>query len=1235
MSEPFAEMVAAARDGRLVVFCGAGVSMLAPSRSPSWWEIYVAAARALADRLREGFPTLGAEVELDALLAPMKTQQLADLVFSRFAGPTFGELLRVVDIADPNENHRAVATLAALGGLRGAVSTNFDTLIERAAAVRGVRFAVAAPGIAARLTPEDHAVLVKLHGTTVEPASLIETTQHKAREISPTLREAWLPMLAGADLLVVGYSGADLHFGAARELFADALKVGGRIWWLSLPGSPPTLTPTVATRTTLVEGRLPDLLRHLVAGLGESDYETPVTGRDAQAALRREMERWSKSLHVERWAAAVFFFVLCERAQSQQASSREVAETLLAALLRITREHLPRFEPGSAIDLTDLGAAAFFSAAGMHQLQRMEIEDARLLLRAAVNIHENTHAQLKDYEESHDERRMNLSSSWNNYAQACLFAGETESALQAFKQALEHAYFGGVAHSFLISLGNLLHYGSELKEVRRSLRIARAAVSLADRIGAVQSSIELRSLLGLYACGRSEIWSAREWLEEANRLATATGDGTSATATAIQLGECEIRAGGIAAGLGAIAEAIVGRIDAAFLLRPIEETRRYLTALGIEQPNEFMLRLSPSEVPGLAAAVESERTRAKQSEELPFGGKPFAISQSAQLGKGDGEALVQIGYLDFVGDREAAAEHGLGLAEWLVKAGEVTDAGWVASNVRARPGLTAARRARAEAVLARCAAASGRPAEARKALEAAREHSIKDEARLPSPLGELGLWVEVQAGKTDAAVPWAEYLAEELESRPQQASEIIRLVAQLESWGPESGPVVAALRAGLLRIGVSPPVSTVPDPARRFRPLRPVPVRERPSDPGAHELLLAAREALAAGEPARALGSLQGLQEIEELPEHQLGTAIEIQLQAIAASRPRDDLEAQANALRRRLLGRLAFGALARLETSLIWIDVRSKRFAEATQRIRRFGWIAELTDEATSRVSLQVWAALGPRLLGEPLLDGERIQEMLQAARYLDLPEASLGDLATTPLGSVTGSDPLAEALQPFYAVLNTSEAAEEVDAALGAAVARLRRSPDLRRGLLARLRGERANWALRRRRFEEAERGFLRVERSFRRLGLDEESLNARAGRARALSRSGRYAEAVELFQRAVEEAPTRAMRANFLIGLGSAHVLEASRRVDALRDELLDQAVSVYGRAIETAPLGSTERANARLALARALGEKGEQESALATLDLAIAELSHLRSPAAKTLQDHRDQFVTGAWQTLGLI
>jgi len=254
------EIATSARAGRLLIFCGAGVSMLPPSKSPSWWEIYVAAASALRDRFQEGFPEVTVDFDLDELLKPLQTQQLADMIVQRFAGGNFVQNLQVVDVADPNENHVLIAALTALGYVRGIVTTNWDTLLERSAVLGGTGFTVVAPAMEGRSVWNSGVTLVKLHGSAVDALRLIETSSHKAREIDPQLARSWSVMVQDADVLVLGYSGADLEFGAARAFFSDFLSSGGRIWWLYRQGSPPRLPSHAQLRVTLMEGSLPDAL---------------------------------------------------------------------------------------------------------------------------------------------------------------------------------------------------------------------------------------------------------------------------------------------------------------------------------------------------------------------------------------------------------------------------------------------------------------------------------------------------------------------------------------------------------------------------------------------------------------------------------------------------------------------------------------------------------------------------------------------------------------------------------------------------------------------------------------------------------------------------------------------------------------------------------------------------------------------------------------------------------------
>jgi NAD-dependent SIR2 family protein deacetylase len=91
-------------------------------------------------KTEEGFPEITFEYRIEDILAPLQEQQLADMIVSHFAGRGFVEILKVVDVADPNDSHMLIAALAARSGLRAVVTTNFDTLLERAGAAGSVSF---------------------------------------------------------------------------------------------------------------------------------------------------------------------------------------------------------------------------------------------------------------------------------------------------------------------------------------------------------------------------------------------------------------------------------------------------------------------------------------------------------------------------------------------------------------------------------------------------------------------------------------------------------------------------------------------------------------------------------------------------------------------------------------------------------------------------------------------------------------------------------------------------------------------------------------------------------------------------------------------------------------------------------------------------------------------------------------------------------------------------------------
>ena len=172
-----------------------------------------------------------------------------------------------------------------------------------------------------------------------------------------------------------------------------------------------------------------------------------------------------------------------------------------------------RFQAGSELRIEDLSAGGFLSMSGLEALSASRPRTPSTMLRAAVNIFETMNKELDDVGEdarrSESERHMNLSSSWSNYGQALLMAGRPMGeVLPAFFQSMRHAYLGGLAHSFLIALTNIIHYGFRSTEVRRCMRMLQGGIRVADRVGSVQSSIEMRVHLAGFHIDRNEVRAA-------------------------------------------------------------------------------------------------------------------------------------------------------------------------------------------------------------------------------------------------------------------------------------------------------------------------------------------------------------------------------------------------------------------------------------------------------------------------------------------------------------------------------------------------------------------------------------------------------------------------------------------------------------------------------------------------------------------------------------------------------
>ena len=637
------------------------------------------------------------------------------------------------------------------------------------------------------------------------------------------------------------------------------------------------------------------------------------------------------------------------------------AAGLRSSLLEVAKTTAARFEPGMAFDVKDLGAAGFLSASGMQALEHADLDQAAVLMRATVNIYNAVDARLAGDRGTGSvrERHMNLSSAWNNYAQTQQLLGKRDAALAAFVRSLEHAYLGGIVGSLLVALTNVLHYALQLNDVRRCLRLADAAIRIADRLGAVQSSIELRLLAAMYRADRHELWAAQTLVDEARRRAKAIGDRRYERFADVQGGGLLLQRGRLLEGLAALADATAGSANAAFLFRPVVEVRQHLVALGVPQERPFGITLRPEDVADLAARLRREADEAAAAGRLPWDGKPFAVSPSSALKDDHLRALFHLGVAEFDGRSAEAIDLGRRLAAWMLDQGHFQEARWAAENVAANPSATAEDRGAAHAVLAHAAAALGFPEDVDDEIDAALAPFAEAGVAVSFAAADVALWHAIQSGRPKAGAECAGRFVEALRGRADADAVARETIARIDTWGAPMLVVAQAFRAARAASG-DPPAAAAAAAAAPFRRFTgaTADLTDAGVD-GAREAFRDAQAALAAGDRGRAAEILHWLvkDKAVTLSDHQAGIAVALQVRAADDRATPAQLDAAMDAQRKGFVGQLAFSALARLETALAWTALERREPALAARLVSTRSFVADLSADPIR--------ARGPRRLG------------------------------------------------------------------------------------------------------------------------------------------------------------------------------------------------------------------------------------------------------------------------------
>ena len=190
-------LLTALRDGRLVVFAGAGVSMAAPAGLPDF--------RGLAHRISQGTNiSIGEEEREDRFLYRLKTAELE-------IHPRASKLLQQGN-PQPTELHRNILRLYRNADDVRIVTTNFDMLFEQAAIYL---YNPQPQSFQAPALPLGHRFqgIVHIHGAVDNPQEMILTSEDFGRayltEADGWARRFLVDLFANAVTLFVGYSHND------------------------------------------------------------------------------------------------------------------------------------------------------------------------------------------------------------------------------------------------------------------------------------------------------------------------------------------------------------------------------------------------------------------------------------------------------------------------------------------------------------------------------------------------------------------------------------------------------------------------------------------------------------------------------------------------------------------------------------------------------------------------------------------------------------------------------------------------------------------------------------------------------------------------------------------------------------------------------------------------------------------------------------------------------------------
>jgi hypothetical protein len=262
------ELMASISNGRLVVICGAGLSMAAPSSAPSARDVAVLASARCRESTGTAMP-VGCEADIEKLAcfcyaSPPLWAGFRDqyIDWKRFKGA-------------PNLGHFAVADFLSCAAADCAITTNLDIFIEDAAERLGEPDFQAAVEGEEMTRAHDHQPLLKIHGCmhrdrdrTLWCRDQIQgARKNDAMEAQLAIWKDWLKgRLVGKDLVFVGFWSDWAHLNDILGSVLDGVQP--RLVYLVDPAAPDVVQAKAPRLWSLTTGQSV-IFRHVRASGAE------------------------------------------------------------------------------------------------------------------------------------------------------------------------------------------------------------------------------------------------------------------------------------------------------------------------------------------------------------------------------------------------------------------------------------------------------------------------------------------------------------------------------------------------------------------------------------------------------------------------------------------------------------------------------------------------------------------------------------------------------------------------------------------------------------------------------------------------------------------------------------------------------------------------------------------------------------------------------------------------------